>query len=178
MNGGELRVLSVATALATTLGTAGFAVDGLMETTDARAPDGRAGDLKPLVIRDDSVRSVFDSEDGLFPGHSADISMRVYNPNRISMAVTSITPAGTAAKTVTGGTTPDDEPTRAYCRDRLSLAAHPTFAIDDRPSSHRIAPGTEVTIVLRSAVTLNPDTDNRCQRMHFETRWTVAGQST
>ena len=75
------------------------------------------------------------------------------------------------------GTTPDDAATRAYCTDRLTLEPAPVFNIDDQPTAHRVAPATEVTIVLRSAVTLSPETDNRCQRMQFETRWTVAGQS-
>ena len=177
MNAAELRTLATITALSTTLGTAGFAVDSLPQITDTRAGDGRAGDLKPLVVAQDSVRTLFDSEDGLFPGHSADISMRVSNPNHVSMTVTSIIPATANARSVTGGTTPDDAPTRTYCADRLALAESPAFAIDNSPSTRRIAPGAEVTIVLRSAVTLSPDTDNRCQRMRFETRWTVSGQN-
>jgi hypothetical protein len=182
VNATEFRTLATITALSSTLGTAGFAIDGFPRITDTqitgtRAGDGRAGDVRPLVVAQDSVRSLFDSEDGLFPGHSADISMRVSNPNHVSMTVTSITPATTDARSVTGGTTPDDAPTRTYCADRLTLARSPTFAIDNDPSTRRIAPGAEVTIVLRSAVTLSPDTDNRCQRMRFETRWTVAGQN-
>jgi hypothetical protein len=173
----ELRTLLVAASLAGTMGVSGYAFDNLFKTTDARVPDGRAGDLQPLLITQDSVHSIFDSEDGLFPGHSADISMRVTNRNHVAMTITSITPAATTAKLVTAGTTPDDGATRAYCTDRLTLARNPVFAIDDHPSAYRIPPATEVTIVLRSAVTLNPDTDNRCQRMQFETRWTVAGQS-
>ncbi|WP_426509789.1 hypothetical protein ACPPVO_03045 [Dactylosporangium sp. McL0621] len=78
---------------------------------------------------------------------------------------------------MTGGTTPDDAARRAYCTDRLTLAPRPVFAIDGHPPAYRIPPAAEVTIVLRSAVTLSPETDNRCQRMHFETRWTVAGQN-
>jgi hypothetical protein len=178
MNSAEVRTLATITTVATTLATAGFAMDGLPRTTSTTATDGRAGDLKPLVVTQDSVRSIFDSDDGLFPGHSADISMRVANPNHVSMAITSITPAAPPnAKRVTSGTTPDDAATRAYCTDRLTLATSPTFEIDNQPSTRRISPGAEVTIVLRSAVTLSPETDNRCQRMRFETRWTVSGQS-
>ncbi|WP_433055568.1 hypothetical protein [Dactylosporangium sp. CS-033363] len=173
----ELRTVLVAATLATTMGVSGYAFDTLMKTTDAKAGDGRAGDLKPLVVDPSTVRSIFDSEDGLFPGHSADITMRVANPNHVAMTITSITPAATSAKSVTAGTTPDDAATRAYCTDRLTLAPNPAYAIDDHPQTYRIPPTTEVTIVLRSAVTLSPETDNRCQRMKFETRWTVAGQN-
>ncbi|MFI5906228.1 hypothetical protein [Dactylosporangium sp. NPDC051541] len=177
MTPAEFRTLLTAASLAATMGASGYAFDGLLNSTEARVPDGRAGDLKPLVVREDSVHSTFDSEDGLFPGHSADISMRVANPNHVAMTITSITPATTAAKSVTAGTTPDDSATRSYCTDRLTLDPNPVFNIDDHPSAYRIPPLTEVTIALRSAVTLSPDTDNRCQRMQFETRWTVAGQS-
>jgi hypothetical protein len=78
---------------------------------------------------------------------------------------------------VTAGTTPDDQTTHAYCTDRLSLAPNPVFAIENHPAGYRIPPAAAVTIVLRSAVTLSPETDNRCERMQFETRWTVAGQN-
>ncbi|GAA3274834.1 hypothetical protein Dvina_02925 [Dactylosporangium vinaceum] len=173
----ELRTLLTAAGLAATIGASGWAFDGLFKSTQARVPDGRAGGLKPLVVIEGSVHSVFDSEDGLFPGHSADITMRVANPNRVAMTITSITPAATAAKVVKAGTTPDDDATRAYCTDRLTVATTPVFAIDEHPAAYRIPSLAEVTIVLRSAVTLNPDTDDRCQRMQFETRWTVAGQN-
>ncbi|WP_432834390.1 hypothetical protein [Dactylosporangium sp. CA-092794] len=178
MNRAELRVLATATSLAATLGGAGFAFEGVLGTTDTSPINGRGGGLQPLVVQPDSVRSLFDSEDGLFPGHSADISMRVANPNRVTMTITSITPAAASARTVTGGTTPDDSPTHEYCTAQLTLDPAPRFAIDNHPATHRIAPNTEATIVLRSAVTLAPDTDDRCQRMQFQTRWTVAGQST
>ncbi|WP_433213740.1 hypothetical protein ACQP00_02540 [Dactylosporangium sp. CS-047395] len=173
----ELRPVLVAATLATTMGVSGYAFDTLLKTTDARAGDGRAGDLKPLVVDPSTVSSIFDGEDGLFPGHSADITMRVTNPNHVPMTVTSITPAAAQPKSVTSGTTPDDATTRAYCTARLTMAPQPAFAIDDRPQTSRIPPTTTVTIVLRSAVTLSPETDNRCQRMKFETRWTVAGQN-
>src|SRR4051794_41355247 len=137
MTPAEPRTLLVAATLATSLGASGYAFDGLLRTTDARAGDGRAGDLKPLIVRPDSVRSIFDSEDGLFPGHSADITMRVANPNHVSMTITSITPAATQSKSVTAGTTPDDQPTHAYCTDRLSLTPNPVFAIDNHPAAYR-----------------------------------------
>jgi hypothetical protein len=177
MRRSQIRVLAIATGLVATLGVAGFASAGFFETTDASATDGRGGDLRPLVVKAGSVKSLFDSDDGLFPGHSADISMVVSNPNKISMTVTSINPAASGAKTVTGGTTPDDAATRRYCADRLVLEATPAFAVDGYATGRRVGAGAEVSIVLRSAVTLNPDTDNRCQSMQFETRWTVVGRN-
>jgi hypothetical protein len=173
----EVRVLVTATGIAAALGVAGFAFAGFFETTDARATDGKGGDLRPLIVKAGSVRSLFDSEDGLFPGHSADITMVVSNPNKISMTVASINPAASGAKTVTGGTTPDDAATRQYCADRLVMEATPAFAVNGFATGRRVPSAAEVTIVLRSAITLNPDTDNRCQTMQFTTRWTVVGQS-
>nr|BFE63761.1 hypothetical protein GCM10020063_082870 [Dactylosporangium thailandense] len=66
-------------------------------------------------------------------------------------------------------TTPDDAGTHTCRTDRLTLAANPVFAIDDHAA--------EATIVQRSAARLSPEAGNRCRRMRFETRWTVAGQN-
>ena len=177
MNRSDLKVLATTTTLAAVLGGAGFVFTGLFPAIDASATDGRGGGLRPLTVDTATVRSTFDSPDGLFPGHSADITMRVTNPNRVAVTITSITPATQSAKQVTAGTTPDDEPTRAYCTDRLLLTSDPAFTLDDDPGARRLTAGAEATLLLRSAVTLNPDTDNRCQGMQFQTRWTVDGQS-
>ena len=177
MNRTDLKALATVTTVATVLGGAGFVFTGLFPAIDANATDGRGGGLRPLTVDAATVRSIFDSPDGLFPGHSADITMRVTNPNRIAVTVTSITPAAQSAKQVTAGTTPDDEPTRTYCADRLLLTSDPAFTLNDDPADRRLPAGAEATLLLRSAVTLNPDTDNRCQAMQFQTRWTVDGQS-
>ena len=173
----EVRVLITATVVAASLGVAGFAFAGSFHKTEVHTTDGKGGELKPLVVKAGSVRSLFDSDDGLYPGHSADITMVVSNPNQISMNITSISPAGNDAKTVKSGTTPDDTATRAYCTDRLTLAATPEFTVDARAATRRISAAAEVTIVLHAAVSLNPDTENSCQGMQFDTKWTVASQN-
>jgi hypothetical protein len=60
---------------------------------------------------------------------------------------------------------------------RLLPAAAPQFTVDGDAGARKVSAGAEATIVLRSAVTLSPDTENSCQGMRFETRWTVSGQS-
>jgi hypothetical protein len=143
MNRSDLKVLATTTTLAGTLATAGFIFPTLFPAMDASATDGRGGGLRPLTVLPGTIRSVFDSPDGLFPGHSADITMRVSNPNRVPMTITSITPAIQSPKTVTAGTTPDDDATRTYCTDRLLLTPSPAFAVDDDPAARRLPPSAE-----------------------------------
>ncbi|MDP9798294.1 hypothetical protein J2S43_006806 [Catenuloplanes nepalensis] len=151
--------IAVAGAVAAIAIGGGVAWAVFTESTSATAA-AQAGDLAPLSVVGVPSTDYENDQRALWPGHPADVIVRVKNNNEIPMEVSSV--ANTA---VTGtGNTPNN------CAGHIQVNP---INIESGPIT--IGAGQEADVKLLDVITLLENAPNTCQAATFTTTWSITG---
>jgi hypothetical protein len=153
----KIKPVLIIAAAGTLLGIGGFAIAAFVQSTTTGPVGGSAESFSPVTVTGAQTGT-------LLPGESAYVTLTLTNPNtNVKAKLTSITPGAAAIDAVS------DPADAAYCQGQLVLSTtgadplFPTLAVSE----------ANYPFKLTDAVTLKPDTDNRCQAMTFHTTWTA-----
>ena len=162
----SIKMIAVTGAAVLGISAVGVGWAYYTESATANAVDGKSADMKPLTIND-APTYVYDNADGLYPGHSASVTIVVTNPNKVPVTVTKVT---NTEETVTAV----DQSNNSYCKNQLDVAVNPAFTGNGGGDNPLVVPAEgAITLTLTNAISLPANTTNLCQGMDFDLKYAV-----
>ena len=153
----KIKPVLVVAAVGALVGIAGFAIAAFVQSSTTGPVAGSAESFSPVTVTGAQTGT-------LLPGEKAYVTLTLTNPNtNVKAKLTSIAPGEVVVDTVV------DAADTTYCQGQIVLSTagadplFPTLAVSE----------ANYPFKLTDAVTLKPDTDNRCQSMTFHTTWTA-----
>ena len=157
----KIMSVLVPAVVGTMLGVGGFAVAAFIQSSSVDSVPGSAEAFVAATVTGAQTGT-------LLPGESALVTLTLTNPNsNVKARLLSIAPGEVFVDNVGN---PADA---TYCHDQIELSTAgadllmPTLAVSE----------ANFPFALKNAVTLNADTDIRCQAMTFHTTWTAQFQA-
>jgi hypothetical protein len=161
----SIKMIAVTGAAVLGISAVGVGWAYYTESATANAVDGKSADMKALTIND-APTYVYDNADGLYPGHSASVTIVVTNPNKVAVTVTKVT---NTEETVTAV----DQSNNSYCKNQLDVAVEPTFTGNGGGNGLVVPAEGAITLTLTDAISLPANTTNKCQGMDFDLKYDV-----